>query len=292
MMFFRSKNKIQRKTLPEKNEQEAGFKMARALFYFLATVFLAVSTYVILFSPFLEINNVQIQGTHELSYEKVKQSVNSFLSEKHYQILPKNNLIIASESALQSRLENDFKKISTVEIKKVFPNALIISITERKALLIWCSGDRCFLADEKGIAYAPADFASPEVKENNLIVIHDQSQTEVTSERSVLNPAFANFLVEFRTKAEDILELNIDYNFDTPQAISGDFTALTDEGWKIDLNAALGEEKEIAMLRIVLDQNIDKDKRKELEYVDLRTEGKVYYKFKDAVSEKPAENSK
>jgi hypothetical protein len=42
------------------------------------------------------------------------------------------------------------------------------------------------------------------------------------------------------------------------------------------------------MLRIVLAEKIGKEKRPDLEYIDLRIDNKVYYKFKDILEMKPS----
>lgn len=283
MMFFGSGNRIKRKAAQDKGPE--GLKFSRVLFYALFLIFAAVLIFVIFFSSYLEITNVYIQGTEELSDEKIKQSAWSFLGGKYFGVFPKKNLLMMGPGGMEKELEDDFKKISSVEVKKIFPNSIIVSVRERQALLIWCSGENCFLADEKGTAYAPADFGSSEVGENNLIIIHDQSRADVAMKQVIFKSEFGNFLVGFREKARDSLGIQVGSDFETPKAISGDFTGISEEGWKIDLNAEIGEEKEINMLKIVLDKNIPKEKRKDLEYVDLRTEGKVYYKFKSAAPE-------
>jgi cell division septal protein FtsQ len=288
-MFFRSKNKNQRKSLQEKSEKEKGFNFFRLVFYFLAIAFLAISVYIFIFSPYLEINQVYVQGAEELKEVEIKKLADSFLEEKYFQVIPKKNLLLASKGELEKKLKNEFKKISSVEIKKIFPDTIIISITERKALLIWCSGEACFLVDEKGFVYSPADFESAEIKENNLIIVHDQSQSEIQSERPIFKPEFGKFLIDFREKAKDALDVQFDSNFETPRAISGDLTGIASEGWKVNLNAEIEVDKEIGMLRIVMEKNIDPEKRKDLEYVDLRTEGKVYFKFKSTAPEQSSE---
>lgn len=292
MMFFRSKNKIQRKTLQEKEVQGQKVNLSRALFYFLLAAFAGVLAYVLLFSPYLEISHVYIQGIEELDHASVRQAAGSFLDEKYFRTLSKKNLLLAGAGELEGRLQDDFKKISSAEVKKIFPDTLVILITERKSLLVWCSGERCFLVDEKGLAYAPAEFDSPEIKENNLVIVHDQSLSDIPGDRPAFNPAFGNFLIEFRQRAEDGLGIRMSSDFETPKSISGDLTGVTEEGWRINLNAEIGVEKELGMLGIVLEKNIAPEKRKELEYVDLRTEGKVYYKFKNVAPEETAEGKK
>jgi cell division septal protein FtsQ len=288
-MIFRSKNKIPKRTLGAEDSAVEKIRLSRVLFYVLIFIFGAVSVYVLFFSSFLQIKKVVVRGLEELKYEKVMSGISATLDQKYFGLIVQNNILLARSVSLESALKNDFKKISSVKIEKVFPDTLIVSIQERKGLLVWCSGEDCVMVDERGSAYAPADFNSPEVAENNLIVVRDQSQSSILSDRVTINPEIVNFLLVMRKETKDRLGLDLNREFETPRSVSGDIVATTGEGWKIMLNYDLGAVKEVEMLQIVLDQNIGKEKRADLEYVDLRTEGKVYYKLKNTAPEEPAD---
>jgi len=291
-MFFRSKNKIVKRTLESQNVEAQKTRVSRIIFYLLIFVFLSVLSYVFVFSSFLQIRKISIRGIEELEYEKVMGRINAGLDWKYFNFISKNNILLITSGELESELKNDFKKISSVEIRKVFPDTIVVSIQERKALLVWCSGENCFMVDEKGFAYSAADFNSPEVVENNLIVVRDQSQSPILTDRIVLKPEIVDFLLAIRKEMKDRLDIDLNREFETPKSISGDLVAVTSEGWKIMLNKDLGAEKEVEMLQIVLDQNISQEKRADLEYVDLRMEGKVYYKLKSANPEEISEKEK
>ena len=64
--------------------------------------------------------------------------------------------------------------------------------------------------------------------------------------------------------------------------ISGDLRVETSEGWKIYFNKNLGSKKTFEMLKVILANNIDQEKRANLEYIDLRVNNKAYYKLKNA----------
>lgn len=284
-MLFKSKNKIPKRRLETEVSENKKTRLSRVMFYVLVFIFCAVSVFVIFFSSFLQIKKISIRGLEELDYEKIMQEINYFLDQKYFNFVEKNNILLVRQGDLENSLRNEFRKIGSVNIQKVFPDRIIVSIQERKALLVWCSGETCFMVDEKGFAYAPADFDSPEVTENNLIVVRDQSQSPISMERMVLNPEIVDFLLAVKKEIKDRLDIDLNREFETPKSISGDLVAFTQEGWKIMLNKDLGAQKEVEMLQIVLSQNIQNEKRVDLEYIDLRTEAKVYYKFKDVVPE-------
>jgi len=131
-----------------------------------------------------------------------------------------------------------------------------------------------------------------ELKQILVVDISDMEAGEGTKPMAVINPEIVDFLLALRKEMKNRLDLDLNRELETPKSISGDLVAMTSEGWKIMLNKDLGAEKEVEMLQTVLDQNIGKEKRADLEYVDLRIEGKVYYKLKSAASEEVAEKTK
>lgn len=291
-MLFRSKNKIAKRTLPVKEPRSEKKRLSRLIFYFLIFIFGAVLVYILIFSSFLQIKKITVRGLDKLDYAKVMEGINNTLYQKYFGLIAKNNILLIRSQELESALAKDFKKISSVKVQKIFPETLVISIQERQALLVWCSGEECWMVDENGFAYASADFNSPEVTENNLIVVRDASRSPMVFDRAVLKPEIVDFLLAMRKEAHAILDLDLNREFETPKSVSGDIVATTSEGWKIMLNKDLGAKKEVEMLQIVLDQNVGQDKRADLEYVDLRTEGKVYYKLKNATSEEAPDETK
>jgi cell division septal protein FtsQ len=290
-MFFRSKSKIAKRTLASVEPEKEKVHFSRVLFYLLIFVFGAVLVYVLGFSSFLQIHKIAVRGLEELPYEKVMDNINSTLDQKYFGLLAKNNILLIRSMDLKGALMEDFKKISSVKIEKIFPDTIVVSVQERHALLVWCTGESCFLVDENGLAYSPADFNSPEVAENNLIIVRDASRSPVAFDRVVLKPEIADFLLAMRKELRDRLDLGLNREFETPKSISGDIVATTSEGWKIMLNKDLGAAEEAEMLQIVLDQNIGKEKRADLEYVDLRSIGKVYYKLKNTNLEESSEDA-
>ena len=118
--------------------------------------------------------------------------------------------------------------------------------------------------------------------ENSLLILEDEGNKKITAKNEYLSPDYINFILEMKEKMDKYLDLGISQIIKTSSIASGDITMETKNGWKIYLNKDVGAEKELEMLKVVLDNKIGKEKRKELEYIDLRTNNKVYYKFRNA----------
>ncbi len=277
-----SRSPKKRKSFFEKREEAPEDPIvARAIFRVLILFFVTAVIYVLFFSPFLGIKNIYLQGTSEIKYEEVYQEADRILSEKYFRFIPKDNLILVPEEEIKSRLLNNFKKISSVEIKKYFPDRIEIKIVERKTLFIWCSSGYCHIIDEKGYAYMGADFESEQLKQNHLINLVDDSSKSVATGDKVLKEEYINFVVNLRDELRKETGLEITDEFHTQSRMAEEVKVATSEGWQLIFSSVIPIDNSLQSLKTFLEKQVNEDNRNKLEYVDLRAENKVYYKFKD-----------
>ena len=292
-MFWKKNKKIKRQNLEEraprkrksffeKQEEKVPNKLfSKIIFRFVLLVFLGSVTYVLFFSPFLEIKKVDLEGIVELNYDDVYGKIGEILNKKDFRFISRSNLILLPSDRIKVQLQNDFKKISGVEIKKIFPDSVIVKIIERKALLMWCSAGPCYIVDENGYAYTWADFESEEVKQNNLLSIVDNSGKSFPAGEKILDEDYIKFVISLKDELEKETEIKITNEYHTDSKMAEEVRVKTEEGWEIFFSTALPMEDSIQTLKTFLEKEMaDKDKSK-LEYVDLRAENKVYYKFKN-----------
>lgn len=301
-MFWKKKNKRielelrapkKRKSFFEKKEKNISNPVfARIIFHLLVFVFVGAIIYILFFSSFLEIKKVSIEGIAELNYENVYQKSREPLSEKYFYFIPKNNLILISKNEIEKKLLENFKKISEADVQKNFPDTIVVKITERKALLVWCSGDPCYIVDKNGYAYTGADFESEEVKQNNLLSVRDNSAKPIKIGEKVLDEDYIDFIISIKDKLEREIGVTVNGEYQTGSKIADEVKVKTEEGWEIYFSSGLSMENSLRTLKIFLDKEIDQEKRFKLEYIDLRAENKVYYKFKEEKNENKDQNNK
>ena len=283
-MFFskKKKNRIvgaKRKFDPKKEERNARPLFARISFYFLLAAFVAVTAYALLFSLFLEIKTVEIEGNETLETQVIARKINGMVAGKYFGIIPKNNYLFLTEEKIKRMLEDEFKKIKSVEISRTFPDRLKITVTERKALIVWCSGETCHIIDEQGFAYTPVSLDSPEVLENNLIKVEDSGARAIEAGKQVVTGEYAAYLTELREKISRNLEIRNEWK--TPSPMAQEIEVPAGEGWRLIFSSKISPEKSLRTLETFLSQEVGEEKRKDLEYVDLRVENKVFYKLKN-----------
>ena len=301
MHMFGNKNKIKKRTIKnasssavvsaKKNKTGRGGRriFSKILIAFFVLAFFGITVYIIFFSPFLLVTKISINGNQDLSANAIGSAVSSEISGKYLNALAKNNIMLISEERIKNIIQDKFKRIKDVQIRKIFPETLQISVVERESMFILCSNNNCFIIDDDGVPYARADFESNELRENELLVLNDDGNKEIKIGENVVAPDFMQYLLDIKNKLKNELNLEIDRNYRTPRLVSGDIRVTTSEGWMIYFDKNLSVEKEIETLKLVLEkiENSENEKRANLEYIDLRIENKVYYKLKTVAEKQP-----
>ncbi|MDP1884643.1 MAG: FtsQ-type POTRA domain-containing protein [Candidatus Moranbacteria bacterium] len=252
------------------------------LWVFFVSGFLGTAAYVLFFSPLLRVKSVAVDGLESLDRRSVISVASGVMDQNYFDILDGSNLILASRSRIEEALLGRFKKIESVAISKRFPDKLSISVRERGSALVFCGGSDCYVIDRNGRAYAQADFQSNELDERGLIILRDLSRENISMADASVETGLVDFLKKVESRLDGDLSIGTKQEWSTPALISGDLRAETAEGWKIYFNYAISADKEIEMLKTVLDNSLDKVSRADLEYIDLRLDNKVYYKLKSA----------
>ncbi|MFH0969051.1 MAG: FtsQ-type POTRA domain-containing protein [Patescibacteria group bacterium] len=279
-----------RRSFFEKKEKERNNPVfLRIVSKMLRTVFLALVGYVLFFSPFLEIKEISVKGISELNYGDVLQKAVGISKEKYLRLIPKNNLIIFPSNKAEREILNSFKKISSVEVKKVFPDRIEVAVVERKSLLIWCSAGPCYVIDENGYAYNNADFESEEIKQNNLLTIIDDSAKPVILGEKVLNKNYIDFVSDSGDELNKELGMKITGEYRTKSRIAEEIRIKAEEGFEIFFSTSLPMSGSMQTLKTFLEKEMAGKDKSKLEYIDLRAENKVYYKFKDGESQNNTE---
>lgn len=263
--------------------------ISRAIFNILFIAFLVVFNYVLFFSHVLEITDIKVTGVEDIGRADVEETFNSYSRQKILNIVPRNNFLLISEQSVQKLLLDKYKKIKNVQVVKKFPQAIEINIQERKALLIWCSKEDCFLIDEEGDAYNKADFNSPEVAQNDLIRIDDLSASGVNVGEDIVDPSYEKYALAAKKSLEDIGFDPAEYY--TPSRVADEINIRTLQGPEFYFSTQFSLDSAIHALSIVLKKEIPNDQHDNVAYYDLRSENRVFYKFRQAEIENEQEST-
>lgn len=270
-----------------KSSKKPAFSGAgKFLFILISLLFLGAIAYSIFFSQFLTVTKIEVGGTENLDPAEIRKIAEDEIAGNFFNFIPRNNILLASKKSIEKNILGKYKYAEKVEIKKKFPDKLTIQIKERKFSLVLCFSAICALVDSRGIVFTQADFEKNELGENNLPVLYDDGNKPFELGEIVFEQDYMDYLLGIGEKIKSELGIDMERKLRTPQIASGDIRAKTIEGWQVFFDKNIPLEKEISTLKIILENKIEKDRRSELEYIDLRTENKVYYKFRN--SEKQA----
>ncbi len=278
----------------KKNSQRTSFqkssrsKLSRWLVRFIFLCFLGTVIYVFFFSSFLTLGNIEIRGTNLLDKNEIKGKINKQYQGKYLGIIDKKNFFLFQEDLIEKNLKNDYKIIREARLEKKLPNRVTIVIEEKKPSLIICS-DVCWIIDEKGVAFSKQEDANFET--DNLPVFSGVQGSLVNENEKILKQDYLNFILNLRKEIQEKVGIKLSKEVSTPNIYSGDIRIKTEENWIILVNENIGAEKEVAMLSLVLEKESALENRNELEYIDLRTENRVYYKFKNSKENETSEES-
>ncbi|MFZ2976135.1 MAG: FtsQ-type POTRA domain-containing protein [Candidatus Moraniibacteriota bacterium] len=243
----------------------------------------------------MEIKSIEVTGNNYVNNNSILDKINPEVSGKYLDIIKKNNLILIRVGKIKKDIKNEFKIIREIKIKRKFPEKLIVSIIERRPQMVFCSADKCFILDENGEAYDNY-FSNEENDKNNFITLNEESPREIGLGEIILEKDYMNYALGIKQELLEKLEIEADNHFRVTSLISGDIIVKTKEGpprvdersfsrvetsWEIYFNENINLEKEIEMLKVVLENKIEKNQRQDLEYIDLRIDNKIYYKFRD-----------
>jgi len=263
----------------KRKKKRVSFLKQRFFWYGTGLLFLLTFLfYAVVFSSWLEVQEIRIQGTSEISTEHILFVVEDNFWQGFLGI-PQNSILLFDTKGIEEKLSFAFPAISHVAVKRSFPRALVVKVQEREQIGTWCppvQSDRetaCFAMDEKGVVFK-------EVEDVGNYVIF-RSEGEPILGKELLVPSLVSTLLSFEERFEKVgepLQFSI-----TSFAIGerGKVQGVTKEGWKILLDLKENIAWQQTKLELVLQQKIPLEKRGELEYIDLRFGDQAYLKYKN-----------
>ncbi len=274
-------------TKKKKKKVFQSVRLRKFSYYVLATAFFGVLVYAFFFSGFMVVGNIQVTGEVRDLNSDIEKEINEMLTGKKWLIFDKRNYLFVSKKEISEKLKKDFKRIESLQVEKIFPNKIKIAVVKRKFLLILCSSGQCYLVDGRGVVYAKINPTVDEVGGNRVIKIIDESGKDIYEGENIFTPKFVDFVANISQRLENETNLKLLDEFRVKSTISGEVVAQTTRGWDIFFDTNIPVEKSVRMLKLLLNKQITLKELNELEYIDLRLNGKVFYRLRgDALKEK------
>jgi hypothetical protein len=242
------------------------------------------------------INDISVEGANVLDEEQIREEIVKLLKRKFLKIIPRDNIFILSKSEIAAKLIETFPALKSIAIGRDFPQKISFFLEERKPEALWCLGQvstntisdliprslgeaGCAFVDENGFIFQPAPIFSGAI----FPVFYDERQPSA-SPSGELSIGIGKEMIA-KSEFQKLLSFNKilgKNNMEVAKIILKDgwqYEIYLKESWYILLNDKNESNLSFSNLQLVLDGTI-KEKRPTLEYVDLRSGNKVFYKYK------------
>lgn len=155
-----------------------------------ASLFIAGLTYIIVYSPIFQVDELIIVNNNRISDEQVlaflkpkmlNDAIANFLGENNFLIWPNGDIDVSGTSLLMAKADKDWLRRS-----------IKISVQERELFGIWClQNGICYWVDQNGLAFEEA----PETEGSLILKILDQDRKEPLLGSKIIEDRFLGNLL-------------------------------------------------------------------------------------------------
>jgi len=230
----------------EKKFPWRGFKI-----FFLIIILLSI-LYLIFYSPFFLIKNVRLEGSQS---DRIINLANKAKNQ---------NLWLYHKKQLKEEILKS-AEISDISISKRPMATLIIKIIQKSEGIVIRTQDKMYLLDNNGNVIR-------EVTETSLPMVLDLKNAPAEIGKQILSPNFVSFVKNVNIKFNSISGLPLK-EMQIPTETTFELIVQT-EGFKVIFDTQGNVDQQLSNMVKVYQMKKDEIK----EYMDLRIEGRVYYK--------------
>jgi len=163
----------------KRKKKQVSFLKQKLFWYGTGILFsLTFLFYVVVFLPWLQVQEVRIEGANEISTEHILFVVEDSFWQKFLGI-PQNSILLFDTKNMEEKLFFAFPTISSVALKRSFPRTLVVKIQEREQIGTWCSSVQtdmevvCFAIDVNGVSFKKVE------AQGNYVVFRSQGEAQL-----------------------------------------------------------------------------------------------------------------
>lgn len=261
-----------------------------------------------MYHPFFHITSIAVSGAERLSSHDVEEAIRGMINYRKAFIFPAKSYFLVSTSEISDILKSRFP-LSGVTVTKSFPHSMSVVIEEKISTVIYDNGkEYSYLGLDGNIVEIVRKVGEDEWKyetkittstdEHGVVIEHkNDSPIFHIPPTKALALELGDYPVVYDTRGKsgkvndvmldqghvssvidwfNLLKLKTDIPFGYVEIgdQSGDVVIRTGEGWGIKIKLTTDPEEQINLLLAALKSDIQ---RKQLQYIDLRYPGRVYW---------------
>ncbi|MBP6925545.1 MAG: hypothetical protein KBC22_00595 [Candidatus Pacebacteria bacterium] len=253
---------------------------------------LAILFVLLMYQPFFQISRISVQGNHVLHTADIGAEVQQVMSQKKLWVIPLDSWVTLPQKKITQHLSETFGRIKSIDLEVKNFDHLVISIDEWQPAFLWCNleevdqGKRtCWFMDELGNIFSEAPYFSPGVYP--MFVTKQNSLDDILGEEKIDPETLQQVLQIYRqleTKGVHIETIAFGEQADVIFTMVG-LAGQTLPRTTLFVTRNMLPEVMVQNLDLLLGHTSFKEKfathAQSLEYIDLRFDGKLLFKFKD-----------
>ena len=252
---------------PKLKKKKKKFTFKKFLMILLTILIFGSLFYVVVISSLFKVKKIQVTGEQTLTEDSIRSQVENIVGSSFFN----QNILFISADQIDKQLKKDNYQIASTKINRIPFNTIKVTITEQKPSIIWKSGNTTSILAEDGRAYAGQP---TEELLKRLPMVIDSTNLPVKAGEKTVPDTFVKFVSDINSALPSNGIKVANYEI---QDTTTEIYAVTNSGYKIRLDTTRPVKEQITDLVTVLDQ-LKKQNKKVGEYIDLRINGKVFYK--------------
>lgn len=219
------------------------------------------------------IAEMEVSGVERLSADTLKAAAEGVVYDGEYHLFSRANMFLYPKNAIEEHLRAGFPRINHVSVSResLFANAVTVFVQERVPYAVWCKDGACYAMDAEGFVF---DGSVPSTTSGYVFRGGLNSSTEIVGQ---------TFLPGHLTEVVAVLDMLKERSL-TPTGIrvenETDYTIAMASGYEVFVSFGQDAASLVKNLELVLSSEALKGRSHQLLYVDLRFDGRGFYKLK------------
>jgi cell division septal protein FtsQ len=262
------------------------------LVFFLWLCFMAEGIYLVFFMGFFRITSIQFTHEGAVSEQSVEGFVRSSYQGKFFNAVNKDNVWFVNTNKLSTNILERYPKLKNVTTTIEFPGTIHITLIEKPYQLVWCTGADCFLLTDEGALRDASVFFERKDEQGKFFTLRDESSQHAGVNEALISKDEVAFIGKV---AEDFTlrtGFEIDEELTRPSRYAQEIRLHTKRGFWVYINTKDSLDEALNNMMLLLQKQIPENEWEQLNYIDLRTENRIYYTRKDKKPELTEEEKK
>jgi cell division septal protein FtsQ len=224
------------------------------------------------FSKIFFIKNIEISKLEKINKEEVEALLSEKINENKSKIAPQNNLIFFNTDEFAVLFNKNFR-FQGIKIRKKWPDALSLEITEKALSAIWLENEKYYYLDNEGYLLGEANLL--EIDGQAYPLIKNNSGEKIENGKIGQDPEIIAYSIELFKKIQaEYPEMFVNF-FSIDDDINSLKLAISG-GPEIFFSTENSTDEQLEKLSILKEEKLKNDFNSK-KYIDLRFGDKIYY---------------